>query len=198
MVIHEPMEADWNGKKITLKPGSMIASLDDIREMAGIEISIQNIRTALDNFENKYEFLTQQTTTYGRLITILNWREYQKDGLTQQQSDEQKENAEKLYNYYIEKVQPKIISNSKRLAINNILRHSKKHSFKDLATAVKNYISTALKYDPQYRKKPSNFFGVNEPFFKDYLPGGYKAVKKDTRVNAPKTLTAERLAELNA
>ena len=199
MVDFEPKEAEWNGKKITLKPGSMITSLEDIREAAGIEISIQNIRTALDNFENKFEFLKQKTTATGRFITILNWREYQQNGFTNEESLARVEDAEKLYGYYMDKISPKHAANSKKLALSNIIKHSKKNSFKDMAMAIKNYSPTALGYDPEFRKKPSNFFGVNEPFFKDFLPGKFKAGgDKPAGRTLPERLTAERLQELNA
>jgi len=198
MVNYEPLESEWDGKSITLKPGSMITSLEDIREAAGKEISIQNVRSALDNFEKKYEFIIQQTTMTGRLITILNWKEYQQAGLTAQQSEELKQNAEKLYDYYVEKIKPE--KKSKARSISNILKHAKKFEFKDLARAVLNYLPKAMAFDPTFRKDPANFFGVNEPYFKDFMPG--KFIKDEVNGNSirtqPAELTPERLKELNA
>jgi len=198
MVCYESEEDVWDGQPIVLNPGSIITSLEDIKANAGKDISIQNIRSALDNFENKYEFLTQKATKAGRLITILNWNEYQHDGKTVQQSEQQKENSEKLYYFYMEKIEP--ARKTKVRAIANILKHSKKYSFKDLARAVVNYKTTAITYSPEYRKDPANFFGVNEPFFKDYLPGNFQK-QKDNNINvmsSPPILTDEKLRELNA
>jgi hypothetical protein len=198
MVCYESEEDVWDGQPIVLNPGSIITSLEDIKANAGKDISIQNIRSALDNFENKYEFLTQKATKVGRLITILNWNEYQHDGKTVQQSDQQKENSEKLYYFYMEKIEP--ARKTKVRAIANILKHSKKYSFKDLAKAVVNYKPIALAYSPEYRKDPANFFGVNETFFKDYLPGNFQK-QKDNNINvmsSPPILTNEKLRELNA
>jgi len=198
MVNFEPAESEWDGKQIVLKPGSMITSLEDIREASGKEISIQNVRSALDNLEKKYAFLVQQSTMTGRLITILNWKEYQQGGLTIQQSEQQKENAEKLYDYYIEKIKPE--KKSKARAISNILKHSKKFEFKDMARAVLNYMPKALSFDPGFRKDPANFFGVNEPYFKDFMPGKFiKDEVNGTPIRThPAELTPERLKELNA
>jgi len=203
MVNFEPREDTWNGKEITLKAGQMIVSLDDIQKAAGIEISVQNVRTALDNFEKKFEFITQQSTNAGRLITILNWNEYQHDGLTAQQTEQQKENAEKLYQYYVVKIQPASNRKTKGRAINNILKHAKKYEFRDMAKAILNYQPKAMAYDREFRKDPANFFGVNEPYFKDFLPGAYRKEdhqnghESDYR-SAPDLLTPEKLQELNA
>jgi len=197
MVCYEPEESVWNGNAIMLKPGSIITSLEDIKTQAGKDISIQNIRSALDSFENKYEFIKQEATKVGRLITILNWKEYQHDGETVQQSEQQRENAEKLYHFYIEKIEP--VRKTKVRAIANILKHSKKYSFKDLARAVVNYKSTVITYSPEYRKDPANFFGVNETFFKDYLPENFQKQKDNINVMSnPPILTDERIRELNA
>lgn len=58
----------------------MITSLDSIVEATGDKgkrVSIRNVRTALKLFEDKYGFLTNESTKQGRLITIVNWVLYQ-------------------------------------------------------------------------------------------------------------------------
>ena len=193
MASYKKKSADWNGKPVILKPGSMITNLEKIREQSGKDISVQNVRTALDNFEDKYEFLTQEVTSAGRYITILNWKKYQCSDKPNQQTDQQKENAQKLYYFYLEKIEP--IRKTKIRTISNILRHAKKYSFKDLARAVANY-KTVMPRDITYRKDPANFFGVNEPYFKDFLPENFGKV--DVREQAvPVALTDEKLRELN-
>lgn len=69
---------EWQGKPFECQPGQFITSLDSIQENCGQGVTIQNIRTALKRFE-KLEFLTNQSTKTGRLITILNWELYQGD-----------------------------------------------------------------------------------------------------------------------
>lgn len=87
MAAWKRIEWDWNGKKFTLEPGQFITSLPKIAEKCGKEVSIQNVRTALARFK-KLEFLTDESTANGRLITITNWRVYQElDGEANRQSN---------------------------------------------------------------------------------------------------------------
>ncbi|OPD28588.1 hypothetical protein AL714_07790 [Clostridium botulinum] len=74
---HEENEWEWKGKKYIVKPGQFITSLEKIAEKSGKGISIQNVRTAIKKFE-KHEFLTNESTNKNRLITVVNWRLYQK------------------------------------------------------------------------------------------------------------------------
>lgn len=78
MVNHKASEWEWQGKRFTVQPGQMVTSLDSIKEACGPGVSVQNIRTALKRFKN-YEFLTDQPTKTGRLITIVNWALYQNE-----------------------------------------------------------------------------------------------------------------------
>lgn len=71
---HKPKEWEWQGNKFICNPGQFITSLDSLAKKAGV--SIQNVRTALARFE-KLEFLTNQSTKTGRLITVVNWAFYQ-------------------------------------------------------------------------------------------------------------------------
>lgn len=77
-------ESEWVyvGKKFKCLPGQFITSLDRIKEACDSsdtkknKITIQNIRTALSRFE-QLGFLTNESTSAGRLITIVNWALYQ-------------------------------------------------------------------------------------------------------------------------
>jgi hypothetical protein len=95
MANHEEKEWEWQGEKFKCKPGQFVTSLKSIAEKAGSDISIQNVRTAIAKFE-KYEFLTNQSTKTGRLITIVNWELYQSQdskltkGLTKHQQSANK------------------------------------------------------------------------------------------------------------
>lgn len=77
MANHEGREWEFKGRRIKLQPGQFITSLPSIAKMAGDGVSIQNIRTALKRFA-EYEFLTDESTDRGRLITICNWDRYQR------------------------------------------------------------------------------------------------------------------------
>ena len=76
MVNYTASEWEWEGKIFTCEPGQIVTSLESIAQKSGKGISIQNVRTALKRFE-KLEFLTDESTKSGRLITIENWGKYQ-------------------------------------------------------------------------------------------------------------------------
>ncbi len=73
---HSPKQWDWQGKKFEVKAGQFVTSLPSLAKKSGKDVSIQNVRTALKHFE-KLEFLTDKSTEYGRLITVVNWAKYQ-------------------------------------------------------------------------------------------------------------------------
>lgn len=82
MASHKEKSWEWQSKKFKLREGQFITSLSSIAKKCGDGISIKNVRTALVRFE-KLEFLANESTKTGRLITILNWHVYQsKDELT--------------------------------------------------------------------------------------------------------------------
>lgn len=76
MANHEESEWEWEGKKFTCNPGQFITSLKSIKKIAGKGITIKMIRNALIKFE-KYDFLANKGAMTGRLITIVNWEQYQ-------------------------------------------------------------------------------------------------------------------------
>ena len=73
---HEPHEWEWKGKIFKVKRGQCITSIDGIKERCANDVSFQNIRTALVKLE-KWQFLTNESTKTGRLITVLNYDRYQ-------------------------------------------------------------------------------------------------------------------------
>lgn len=125
MANHEESEWEWKGEKYICKPGEMITSLESIREKAGKDISIQNVRTALLRFE-KYGFLTNESTKQNRKITIENWALYQdsqqstnKETNNQLTKDQQSTNNQLTTNKNNKnnKNERSIISNSKELLV---------------------------------------------------------------------------------
>jgi len=71
-------EWEWKGKKFKTEPGQFVTSIESIRLNCGKGISTQNVRSSLKRFE-KLEFLTNESTKEGRLVTIVNWGLYQYD-----------------------------------------------------------------------------------------------------------------------
>lgn len=76
MANHKPKKWEWNGEQFECAQGQFITSIAKIAEKSGNDISSQNVRTALKRFE-KLNFLTNESTKTGRLITIVNWEAYQ-------------------------------------------------------------------------------------------------------------------------
>ena len=93
MANHEDNEWDWGGKRFLVQKGEFVTSLESIRKSAGKDISIQQIRTALDRFIN-LGFLTYKATKRGRVITILNYDKYQSSPTNHQQSIQQTGNKQ--------------------------------------------------------------------------------------------------------
>ena len=77
MANNKESEWEWQGKPYRTKPGQFITSIKSICEACGKGITVQNVRTALKRFEEKYHFLTNESTKVNRLITIVNWGLYQ-------------------------------------------------------------------------------------------------------------------------
>ncbi|MDF2608961.1 MAG: hypothetical protein K0R92_435 [Lachnospiraceae bacterium] len=76
MANHDENKWEWNGEQYHCQAGQFITSLDNIVKECGKGVSVQNVRTSLKRFE-KYDFLTNESTKTGRLITIVNWGSYQ-------------------------------------------------------------------------------------------------------------------------
>jgi len=76
MANHTHREWEWKGKSYSAGPGQFVTSLNSIMKFAGDDISIQNVRSSIRRFE-RYGFLTNHSTNRNRLITLVNWREYQ-------------------------------------------------------------------------------------------------------------------------
>lgn len=69
-------EWEWGGLPFQCQPGEFITSLQSLQNHCASDVSIKNIRTALTKLE-KWKFLAVKATKTGRLISIVNWAEYQ-------------------------------------------------------------------------------------------------------------------------
>lgn len=76
MANHKEKKWEWNGTQYACQPGQFVTSLDKIAEKSGTGVSIKNVRTAIARFE-KLGFLANESAKTGRLITIVNWGNYQ-------------------------------------------------------------------------------------------------------------------------
>ncbi len=78
MASHKAKEWEWNGEKFMIQPGQFITSIESIIKACNYTVTIQNVRSTIKRFE-KLNFLTNNPTKTGRLITIVNWESYQND-----------------------------------------------------------------------------------------------------------------------
>lgn len=78
MANHEKKKWEWGGSVFECEAGQFVTSLDSIRNRCARDVSVQNIKTALLKLET-WQFLTNESTKTGRLITIVNWQTYQAD-----------------------------------------------------------------------------------------------------------------------
>lgn len=78
----------WKGTQFNAEPGQFVTSLPKLAKIA--RVSVQSVRTALDNLR-KLDFLTDESTDTGRLITVTNWAFYQRKEKesTDQSTDDQ-------------------------------------------------------------------------------------------------------------
>ena len=196
MANHEPCEWEWRGKKFVVQPGQFVTSLPAIQERCGKGISIRNIRTALARFQ-KLEFLTDESSETGRLITILNWAQYQGgngkgDSLTDRLTEDNRQSTDRrvtankndkndkkreegsIYTPSFEsfwKVYPRKVE--KKAAFQKWKARLKQYDADTLIQAATAYAEKCRREGTpmKYIKHPATFLGPNEPF-KDYLTGG--------------------------
>lgn len=73
---HKGRQWLWKGTQFNAEPGQFVTSLPRLAKTA--RVSVQSVRTALDNLK-KLDFLTYQSTGTGRLVTVNNWAFYQRN-----------------------------------------------------------------------------------------------------------------------
>lgn len=194
---HEENQWQWKGKKFTCRPGQFITSLPSLAEATGC--SIQNVRTALKKFK-EYEFLTDESTKTGRLVTIINWEKYQTkpkeatDKLTDDQqtanrqltSNKNDKNVKKIYtpefeNWYSS--WPR--AQAKQDSFKNFEKRRKEHGLDFLLCCSNNYLTyqnsmPEKDHDPYYSS--NNFFG-QKAYYLDWAEPKEPPRRRNT--NAP-------------
>lgn len=73
---HKPHSWEWEGKVFEVTEGEFVTSLASLKKVCAKNVSIKNIRTALNKLE-RWSFLANKSTKTGRLIKIVNWGKYQ-------------------------------------------------------------------------------------------------------------------------
>jgi len=186
---------------IEINPGQFIFG----RKKASIELkihesSIQRCIYVLKKMGN----IEIETNNKFSVITIINWDIYQSDECHIEQQSEQQANNKRthtrmlknvknkyiadfsaeIYQIYLSEINPKQKSRSR--ALKNISSWLTKQSKEDLVQAIKNYKSVCSGRNPEHRKDPANFFGVNEVYHIDYLPENF--IQSEDKCNTPNWL----------
>lgn len=95
---HTEREKMFKGKKTILKPGQLITGRIAIHKH--LKISESKVQRVLKNLENEQQ-IEQQTSNQNRLITILNWNDYQgSEQLIEQSVNNKRTTTEQPVNTY--------------------------------------------------------------------------------------------------
>lgn len=78
--VHSDVETIFNGRRVTLHPGQLITSARSISNQWGIDR--MKVQRVLKAFETDTQ-IEQQMSAHHRLITVVNWRAYQGEVVTQ-------------------------------------------------------------------------------------------------------------------
>lgn len=119
---HKEYDVLFNGKRISLKEGQLIIGRKSIAEKLKIDES--KVQRILKSFENEQQ-IEQQTTSRNRLISIINWHEYQQN----EQQIEQQVNNDCTTNEQQVNTNKNIKNNKNE---KNISKKESKESFDDL------------------------------------------------------------------
>jgi len=87
---HTGKEFFFNGQNIKVKPGQFITGRKQLQVETGINES--KIERILNFFEKNEQQIKQQKTTKNRVISVLNWDNYQNKKITEQQIEQQLNN----------------------------------------------------------------------------------------------------------
>lgn len=194
MANHEPNQWVWDGEKFEVKEGQFITSLRALSEKAGV--SVQNVRSALVKLE-KAEFLTNESTKTGRLISIVNWSLYQplkdipnkevnkevtksqqrgnKEPTTNNNDNNDKNDKNNIYSVHFQKfwsAYPRKVDKKNAYKC-YLARLNEGYTEEELLIAAENYAKECKKEkrDTKYIKHATTFLSVNTPF-EDYIKGG--------------------------
>lgn len=194
MANHREKKWEWNGTQFACQPGQFVTSLDKIAEKSGAGISVKNVRTAIARFE-KLGFLANESAKTGRLITIVNWGNYQlldKEGgketgkdlaktgqtpgkhLATNKNDKNVENEKKKYIYSVDfesfwKCYPRHVGKAKAYR-NYQTRIKEGYGIDDLKQAAENYAAACArnKTEEKFIQHAATFLGPDRPL-DDYL-----------------------------
>ncbi len=75
-VNHKAKEWEWKGQRYEVQPGQMVTSLASLVKLMGKDATVQKVRGGLARLV-KFGFLRDESTNRNRLLTVVNWEDYQ-------------------------------------------------------------------------------------------------------------------------
>jgi hypothetical protein len=181
---HTERDIIFEGERITLKPGQFTTGRKVISQEWGINVNESKIQRILKTFEIEQQ-IEQQTTPRCRLISILNWQEYQLDEqLNEQQvnnkrtlnkNDKNEKNIidvqfEEFWELYPKKVGRKPARNKYKYAL-------KETTQENLITSLKAYIESKKNEPSTYLLNPATW--LNQERWNDEIK---ENIKKEFRM----------------
>jgi hypothetical protein len=140
---HKEYQSLFKGDKITLLPGQLITGRKVISTK--LNISESKVQRILKSFENEQQ-IKQQSSNQNRLITILNWVEYQ----TTEQPVEQPVNNERTTD------EQRVNTNKNvKNVINNINNNRPKYPDESFEKKCVNYLIESIKTEMPNAKLPT-------------------------------------------
>jgi len=137
-----PYNVNWGGDEITLNPGELITGRKKLS--ADLKINESKIQRSLKFFE-KCHMIEQRTNRQSRIVTVLNWDNYQ--------TSEQRVNNERTTSE--QRVNTNKKERKKKEELNNSPKSENKFSDESLEMKIAKYLfSVLLKSDPN-NKKPN-------------------------------------------
>jgi hypothetical protein len=83
---HKPNEFMWNGETIIIKEGQLLTGRKELQKETGISES--TLERILQMLENEHQIKQQKTNKF-RIITVINWKNYQIEKLEEKQGGQQ-------------------------------------------------------------------------------------------------------------
>lgn len=181
MANHKENQWEYKGEIYTVKPGQFVTSLEEIRKNCAKDVTVQNIRTALNKLKT-WGFLTWESTNKNRLVTIVKWDFYQGcQDETNKQANKQLTNNQQTTNKQLTtNKNDKNDKNEKEMIIDD---ENDQSFWDDLKQEVEQGKGLANKPKSDYEK----YFDQIEEYF-NYKKGSYYPFSKPNDLEAIKRL----------
>lgn len=174
---HQEYDALFRGKRITLQKGQLITGIISISKK--MKINKDKVQRILKSFENDKQ-ITQQTSNKNRLISIINWNEYQ---------DIDKQNDKQVIN--------KCETTDKQLITNKNVKNVRMKECKNVVEEVKEEIDSCVDGFQKVIDFYNNNIGLITPFAVEILQDYAKEMDLDVIIYALEKSVSANARNLN-